>query len=156
MSLRELAKSVHDAEAPLWEKYEALAAAAATDVERELVQHLAESQRFQLSFLELMTSPLPNRFHCFAKVAEDQVKLRQGPGPGNPLVRELRAGTPCLVIESDGFWANLQLPDGTRGWAFKDYIRCERTAAGVSSEGSAEAPMWPEPSRRGKAVVRTR
>ncbi|MBX5475567.1 MAG: SH3 domain-containing protein [Clostridia bacterium] len=136
-SLRELARALHDAEAPLWTQYETLAGAAATDVERELVKHLVESQRFQLSFLELMTTPLPSRFQCFAKVTDDQVKLRQGPGAGHPLIGQLKYGTPCLIIDFSGYWANVQLPDGTRGWVFKDYVACER-----GGSTAQETPAW--------------
>lgn len=161
-SFGEWAMTIREAEAPLWEQYESLAATAGTDVERELARHLADSQRFQLSFLELMASPLPSRVHCFAKVAEDEVKLRQGPGPGYPVIRELSSGMPCLVVETDGFWANLQLPDGTRGWAFKEYVHCERALgeAGASNAGSPghdePLPFLREPAAQGGILRRRR
>lgn len=130
--LRDVAAALRQEEEPLLRRYQDLAQAAGTAIEKELVQHLTESQEFQLAFLELLLHPLPDTFHCFAKISDDDVKLREGPGAGHGVVQILRYGTPCLWIDAVGLWAQVQLPSGIRGYVFKDYVACERGGEGRS------------------------
>ncbi|MDI3269509.1 MAG: SH3 domain-containing protein [Bacillota bacterium] len=131
--VRDLAAALRQEEEPLLRRYEELASAAGTTIERELVQHLMESQEFQLAFLELLLHPLPDTFHCFAKISDEDVKLRDGPGAGHGVVGVLRYGTPCLWIDAVGLWVQVQLPSGSRGYVFKDYVTCERGGEGRPS-----------------------
>jgi len=48
--------------------------------------------------------------------------LRTGPGTRFPMILPMGPGTYLTVIGRDGRWLNVELPDGTRGWAYDAYI----------------------------------
>ncbi|GEO83757.1 MULTISPECIES: SH3 domain-containing protein [Alphaproteobacteria] len=48
--------------------------------------------------------------------------LRSGPGSGYRMILPMGPGTYLTVIGRDGRWLNVQLQDGTRGWAYDAYI----------------------------------
>lgn len=48
--------------------------------------------------------------------------LRTGPGTGYRTIRRMGPDTIVTVLERRGDWLRVELEDGTRGWAFGDYI----------------------------------
>ncbi|MHB0951237.1 MAG: SH3 domain-containing protein [Allorhizobium sp.] len=48
--------------------------------------------------------------------------LRTGPGSGYRMIMPMGPGTYLTVIGRDGRWLNVELQDGTRGWAYDAYI----------------------------------
>jgi len=48
--------------------------------------------------------------------------LRTGPGTRFPMILPMGPGTYLTVIGRDGRWLNVELQDGTRGWAYDAYI----------------------------------
>ncbi|MBX6350276.1 MAG: SH3 domain-containing protein [Clostridia bacterium] len=148
------ARALREAEAPLAERYESLVAEAPSEVERALARHLADFQRMQLAFLAFLETRLPDEVRWLAQIGEDEVKLREGPGPAHRVLRELAKGTPCLVVGFQGFWARLELADGTRGWAFREYVECERQVGPASDEADGPPPRVPGRAEDGRPRAR--
>ncbi|MBW8283506.1 MAG: SH3 domain-containing protein [Rhizobium sp.] len=48
--------------------------------------------------------------------------LRTGPGSRFQMILPMGPGTELTVIGRDGRWLNVELPDGTRGWAYDAYV----------------------------------
>ena len=48
--------------------------------------------------------------------------LRTGPGTGYSMIRRMGPDTFVTVLGRSGDWLRVELEDGTRGWAFGDYI----------------------------------
>lgn len=61
--------------------------------------------------------------------------LRTGPGSRFPMILPMGPGTELTVIGRDGRWLNVELPDGTRGWAYDAYI-----FGGASPDGGPDGP----------------
>ena len=124
-SVQERAKALLETEKPLLQEYKGLRAGAMTRAEQSLAGAVHEAQKTQLSFLQLLCEDLPAQFISVGSIHSDAVKLRQGPGGSHPQVGELRAGTPVIVMEWNGYWAQVQVPGGQRGFVFRDYVRAE-------------------------------
>ncbi len=124
-SVKDHAKSLLDMEAPLVQGYKELRGCAVTRAEQALTGAVHEAQKAQISYLQLLCEDLPPQFISVGSIHSDAVKLRQGPGGSHPQVGELRAGTPVIVMEWSGYWAQVQIPGGRRGFVFRDYVRAE-------------------------------
>lgn len=132
-AVKDQAQALLAAETPLAQAYRDLRSAAVTRAEQALAGAVQEAQRAQLSYLQLLCEDLPPQFISVGSIHSEAVKLRQGPGGAHPQIAELRAGTPVLVMEWSGYWAQVQIPGGRRGFVFRDYVRAEgapREAAG--------------------------
>lgn len=126
--LQGMAEQMVLSEKPLLQEYDELARQAITETERRLVEQMIRAQRFQLAALALVAEGLvPENFHCFGVITHDDVKVRVGPSPRQEEKRRLHQGVPVVVEEYQGNWARIQLPDGDKGWVFRDYVRCELT-----------------------------
>ncbi len=136
-SIRELARALLDAERPMAASYRELRGAAVTRIEQALTGHLESAQASQVALLGLMCDELPDRFLGLGTITSQAVKLREQPGGSHPVVAELEAGTPVIVMEWQGYWAQVQLPGGRRGFVFRDYVRTDA--------GGREAPTWQKP-----------
>ena len=123
--MRDAARALFAAEQPLLQQYRELRSAAVTRAEQALAGAVHDSQRAQVGHLQLMCEELPAQFAGVGTINSDAVKLRKGPGGSHPQEGELRAGTPVLVIEWNGYWAHVQVPGGQRGFVFRDYVRSE-------------------------------
>jgi uncharacterized protein YgiM (DUF1202 family) len=124
-SVKDVARALSDAETPLLATYRELRAAAVTRAEQALAAAVSEAQRQQTSYLQFLCEDLPAQFVTVGAIGSDAVKLRQGPGGSHPQVGELKAGTPVIVVEWSGYWAEVQVPGGRRGYVFRDYVRTE-------------------------------
>ena len=133
-SVREAAERLLESETPLVAAYKELRSGAVTRAEQALAAAVLEAQRQQVSYLQFLSEELPEQFVAVGAISSDSVKLRAGPGGTHPQVGDLRAGTPVVVIEWNGYWAEVQAPGGRRGHVFRDYVRTE--GAGGS------APAW--------------
>lgn len=132
-SVRDAAQRLLESENPLVATYKELRQAAVTRAEQALAAAVLEAQRQQVSYLQFLSEDLPAQFVAVGTISSDSVKLRAGPGGGNPQIGDLRAGTPVIVVEWNGYWAEVQVPGGGRGHVFRDYIR---------TEGANSAPSW--------------
>lgn len=132
--VREVARALLEGERPLSANYLALRKSAVTRVEQELADHLERAQATQVEYLELLCDELPGKFLGLGTITGDAVKLREGPGGSNPVVEELSAGTAVIVMDWQGYWAQVQLPGGKRGWVFRDYVRTDARGR--------QAPAW--------------
>ncbi|HVB09470.1 MAG TPA: SH3 domain-containing protein [Bacillota bacterium] len=133
-SIRDLARELLVAEEPLAGSYRELRSAAVTQIEQALSGHLEAAQASQVALLGLMCDELPNKFLGLGTITSQAVKLRDGPGGSHPVLLELGAGTPVIVMEWQGYWAHVQLPGGRRGYVFRDYVRTD-------AQGR-ESPTW--------------
>jgi hypothetical protein len=133
-SIRELARGLLSAEQPLTASYRELRGAAVTRIEQALTAHLESAQASQVALLGLMCDELPDRFLGLGTITSERVKLREQAGGSHPVVAELDAGTPVIVMEWQGYWAQVQLPGGRRGFVFRDYVRTDETGK--------DAPSW--------------
>ena len=124
-SLAVLASQLLAAEVPLLDGYRDLRSHAVSRAEQALAGAVADAQRTQVGHLQLLSEPLPSQFAGVGVISSEAVKLRQGPGGGHPQVGELRAGTPVIIMEWSGYWAQVQVAGGTRGYVFRDYVRTE-------------------------------
>jgi uncharacterized protein YgiM (DUF1202 family) len=136
-SVRELARALLASEQPLAGSYRELRAAAVTRIEQALTGHLESAQASQVALLGLMCDELPEQFLGLGTITSQAVKLREQPGGSQPVVAELDAGTPVIVMQWQGYWAQVQLPGGRRGFVFRDYVRTDATGK--------EAPSWQRP-----------
>lgn len=126
--LQSMAADLKAAEEPRLAEYDDLTRRATTETERRLAEQMVRAQRFQLAALDLVAEGMvPDQFHCFGVITHDDVKVREGPTPRQPEVRQLHQGIPVVVEQYEGNWACIQMPDGEKGWVFKDYVRCELT-----------------------------
>ena len=68
--------------------------------------------------------------------------LRTGPGTRFQMILPMGPGTELTVIGRDGRWLNVELPDGTRGWAYDAYI-----LGGAAPDGGLDGlpPDMPPP-----------
>ena len=123
--VKDLARELRAGEEPLLSSYEALLAGATTPAEQKLARIIHAYQRFQLKSLDLLQGDVPEKFQAFAAIVQDGVNLRRGPGPREPVERQLDRGTPVILMEPAGFWAHVRLGDGTTGYVFRDYVRGE-------------------------------
>lgn len=126
-SVKDHAKTLLETETPVMQGYKDLRGASVTRAEQALASAVYEAQKTQLSYLQLLSEDLPPQFISVGSINSDAVKLRQGPGGTHPQVGELRAGTPVIVMEWSGYWAEVQIPGGHRGFIFRDYVRAEGT-----------------------------
>ena len=124
-AVRDSATRLLEAENPLLAAYKELRAGAVTRAEQALASEVLLAQRQQVSYLQFLTEELPSQFVAVGEVSSDGVKLRAGPGGSHPQVGDLRAGTPVIVIAWNGYWAEVQVPGGRRGFVFRDYVRAE-------------------------------
>ncbi len=124
-AIQDVAKSLLSSEGPLVQGYKDLRGAAVTRAEQALSAAVQDAQAAQVSYLQLLCEDLPPQFVGVGSISSDAVKLREGPGGGHPQRGELRAGTPVLVMEWNGYWAQVQVPGGVRGYVFRDYVRTE-------------------------------
>jgi len=123
--LRELVNEIQEKEEPLLGLYERVKEAASKVTERNLASQMYRYQKFQIASLDLLKGEVPDKFEAFGQVSDDDVNLRTGPGPRYELVRTVQKGTPAIIMESEGNWVNLRLPDGAEGWVFKAYVKKE-------------------------------
>lgn len=124
--LQDIIASIRSQEQALTELYERIERAASNPTARLLAGQMVRAQRFQVSALEILEEDrVPERFHCFGSVTHDDVNVRSGPSAQETKINSLQQGVPVIVKEFAGNWAHLQLPDGSSGWVFKDYVRCE-------------------------------
>lgn len=136
-AVKDHAQALLETETPLVQGYKDLRGASVTRAEQALASAVHEAQKAQISYLQLLCEDLPPQFISVASVSSDAVKLREGPGGNHPQVGELRAGTPVIVMEWNGYWAQVQVPGGRRGYVFRDYVRTE---AGAAPPGGGGAP----------------
>jgi uncharacterized protein YgiM (DUF1202 family) len=136
-SLRDVARELLAVEQPLSAGYRELRGAAVTQVEQALAGHLETAQASQVALLGLLCDELPNKFLGLGTIVSQSVKLREKPGGSHPVLAELAAGTPVIVMEWQGYWAQVQLPGGRRGYVFRDYVRTD-------AQGR-EMPSWQRP-----------
>jgi uncharacterized protein YgiM (DUF1202 family) len=136
-SIRDLARELLTAEQPLSAGYRELRGAAVTQIEQALAAHLDSAQASQVALLGLMCDELPSKFLGLGTISSQAVKLREQPGGSHPVVAELPAGTPVIVMDWQGYWAHVQLPGGRRGFVFRDYVRTDAHGR--------EAPSWQKP-----------
>jgi uncharacterized protein YgiM (DUF1202 family) len=136
-TIRDLAHELLAAEQPLAAGYRELRSAAVTQIEQALAGHLEAAQASQVALLGLMCDELPNKFLGLGTITSQAVKLREQPGGSHPVLAELSAGTPVIVMEWQGYWAKVQLPGGRRGYVFRDYVRTDAQAR--------EVPSWQKP-----------
>ena len=129
-AVKDLARTLLEAEQPLSVPYKELRTAAVTRAEQALATAVGEAQRQQTSLLQFLCEDLPAQFVAVGAISSDAVKLRQGPGGTHPQVAELRGGTPVIVVEWNGYWAAVQIPGGHRGFVFRDYVRLDGGGAG--------------------------
>ncbi len=132
-SVRDAAQRLLESENPLLASYKELRAAAVTRAEQALATAVLDAQRQQVSYLEFLSEALPTQFVAVGTISSDSVKLRAGPGGTHQQIGDLRAGTPVIVVEWNGYWAEIQVPGGRRGHVFRDYIR---------TEGGGSSPAW--------------
>lgn len=126
-SLKELATGLYRQEIALVEEYEKIVAAATGNTEKQLAEEVLKAQRFQLSTLELIEKDLvPEKFLSFGTIISDEVNVRRGPSAKQEKIRVLDQNVRVIVMEFEGNWAHIQLPDGETGWVFKDYVRTDR------------------------------
>lgn len=133
-SVKDVARTLLEAEQPLDAPYKELRGAAASRAEQALAAAVSEAQRQQTSFLQFLCEDLPAQFIAVGTVSSNAVKLRQGPAGTQPQVGELRAGTPVIIVQWSGYWAEVQAPGGQRGFIFRDYVRLDG--------GGAAPPSW--------------
>lgn len=131
-AVKEVAKTLVSAEGPLVQSYKDLRGAAVTRAEQALSAAVHDAQLAQVSYLQLLCEDLPPQFVSVGSISSDAVKLREGPGGSHPQRAELRAGTPVLVMEWNGYWAQVQVPGGARGYVFRDYVRTDAGARDAS------------------------
>jgi len=124
-SVKDCAQTLLETETPLTQGYKDLRGAAVSRAEQSLAGAVHEAQKSQISYLQLLCEDLPPQFISVGSINSDAVKLRQGPGGSHPQVGELRAGTPVIVMEWSGYWAQVHIPGGQRGYIFRDYVRAE-------------------------------
>ncbi len=124
-AIKDVAQNLLSTEGPLLQGYKDLRGAAVTRAEQALSAAVQDAQLAQVSYLQLLCEELPPQFVGVGSITSDAVKLREGPGGSHPQRGELRAGTPVLVIEWNGYWAQVQVPGGTRGYVFRDYVRTD-------------------------------
>ncbi|HHY39561.1 MAG TPA: SH3 domain-containing protein [Clostridia bacterium] len=127
-SMAELVEEIERSEKPLVELYRQIEDAAVTSTEKKLASQMYHYQRFQVASLELLKSDVPEEFLCFGAVVDEDVNLRQGPGPKHSLVKKVGKGTPVIVMKYEGNWAHVRLPDATQGFIFRAYVKCEMGA----------------------------
>lgn len=61
-----------------------------------------------------------------------EITVRRGPGLDYKIIKMIRSGHKLEVLGQEKQWSNVQLPDGTTGWVFSQYItdqKPESTAA---------------------------
>lgn len=127
--LKALARDLAEAERPLLERYEHIARATPDGVARRLAQLMARAQRFQLATLDLILADrVPDAFLYFGVITHRDVKVRGGPSARAEVLRTVDTGLQVIVKAAEGNWMLVQLPDGSSGWVFKDYVRSELEA----------------------------
>ena len=132
-SVRDAAQRLLESENPLVAAYKELRQGAVTRAEQALAAAVLDAQRQQVSYLQFLSEELPAQFVAVGTINSDSVKLRAGPGGSHPQIADLRAGTPVIVVEWNGYWAEVQVPGGHRGHVFRDYVR---------TEGAGGTPSW--------------
>jgi uncharacterized protein YgiM (DUF1202 family) len=120
-----LVEEIEKNEKPLVDLYREIQEAALSPTEKKLASQMYHYQRFQVASLELLRSGVPDEFFCFGAVVDEDVNLRQGPGPRHSLAKKIGKGTPVIVMKYEGNWANVRLPDSTEGYVFRAYVKCE-------------------------------
>ncbi len=123
--LQDLVEEVQEKERPLLDLYDRIRQAVSTETERKLAAQMYQYQKFQIASLDLLKGEVPQKFLAFGAISDDDVNLRSGPGPRYELIARVNRGTPAILMEAEGNWVNLRLPDGTEGWLFKAYIKRE-------------------------------
>ena len=123
-NLKELAEKIKEQEQPLLDLYRDMSNAAISNVEKQLANDMLTNQEFQLASLELLKGDVPEKFHCFGMVTHSDVNVREGPGSEYNKTKSVDKNTPVIIQELLGFWTHVQLPDGTDGYIFKDYVQC--------------------------------
>lgn len=125
--LQSLVATLVEQETALASAYEEIVRLASGKTERELAVEMQRAQAFQLATLQLIAEGrVPDVFHCFGHVTHDQVNVRAGPSAKQPKLKSVRRDERVIVMRFEGNWAQIQLPDGSSGWVFKDYVACLR------------------------------
>lgn len=125
-SLKELAFELHQQEQSLLEKYDQVLRATSGGTEQQLAQEIWKAQNFQLSILELIEKDLvPEKFLSFGTITAEDVNVRSGPSAKQEKIHVLQQNVRVIVMEFEGNWAHIQMPDGRTGWVFKDYVRTD-------------------------------
>lgn len=130
--LKDLAGQLLAVEEPLLASYKEMRAAANGRVAMALCNTVYEAQAAQLSYLRFLGEDLPAEFVAVGTITSNSVKLRKGPGGSHPMVAELSAGLPVIVMSWSGYWAAVQIPGGQQGYIFRDYVRVEGNNASAS------------------------
>lgn len=138
-NIKKLSAELLAVEEPLLESYKELQNAATGKVATSLCASVFEAQRSQLEYLRFLGEDLPAEFVAVGVITANRVKLRQGPGGTSPLITELTAGLPVIVMSWSGYWAAVQIPGGQKGYVFRDYVRVD---------GEGKSPGWQRPSDR--------
>jgi len=131
--LKDLAGQLLSVEEPLLAAYKDLRAAANGRVALALCTSVCDAQAAQLAHLRFLQQDLPAEFVAVGSITSNNVKLRKGAGGSHPMVCELQAGLPVIVMSWSGYWAAVQIPGGQQGFVFRDYVRVDD--AGASGAG---------------------
>jgi len=118
----DLVQAIRAGEEPLVELYEEMGQAAGSGVRRQLAGQMLSYQRFQMACIDLLEGEVPDSFECFGQITDDDVNVREGAGPRHRLLARLSRGTPVIVMKREGNWIQIQMSDGSQGYAFKDYV----------------------------------
>ncbi len=74
---------------------------------------------------------------------EMHITFRSGPAADRKIVKLLLSGQPVEVLQKDGEWAQVRLPDGKEGWALHRYLTaeepCDMVLGRLSSKHTALA-----------------
>jgi len=62
---------------------------------------------------------------------EMQITFRSGPATDRKIIKLLVSGQPVEVLQKEGEWARVRLPDGKEGWALQRYLTAEEPCDSV-------------------------
>ncbi|MEW6242676.1 MAG: SH3 domain-containing protein [Bacillota bacterium] len=124
-TVAELVEEIKAHELPLLDLYRELETAASGRTEKLLAGQMLSYQKFQVKSLDLFSGQMPDKFHSFGAIVEDDVNVRSGAAPSYPVITKVNKGTPVIITEFVGNWAHVQLPDGQRGFVFRAYAKSE-------------------------------
>ncbi len=120
----DLVESIKSGEGPLVDLYEQMDKVAGSGTRHQLARQVLDYQKFQIACLDLLEGDVPERFHCFGQIVDEDVNVRESAGPRSRLLCKLGRGTPVIIMKFEGNWAQIQMPDGSQGYVFKDYAQC--------------------------------
>ena len=65
---------------------------------------------------------IATRFRA-AEVSLDKLALRSAPSSQSPIIHTLRQGTPVKIVQTEGPWGRVEIPDPVRLWVFGTYVQ---------------------------------